>query len=138
MNRILLILISLLTMLLSACASDEKKIRHSAEGFLVGVANYRIEEARPYATPKTRCTTLDFIEKTIIPTLPDEVIQQTTPVTIKLERINLTTDTTATVDYTQTNPNGCTSNQIKLVKRQRKWQVELLTTIPLSSDQQNN
>ena len=124
--------------LLSACNSDEQKIKDAAQGYLDAMANYRIEEAEPYATEETRNITLQFVKQAIMPNLAPNVIPDNTPATIKINSVEITTDSTATVAYTKTTPNETLNETIGMLKRNDEWRVHLVVEIPTIFQLLNN
>ena len=122
---------ALLTVILTvACNNDERQIRRAAQGYLDAMANYRIEEAEPYATEETRNITLRFVQEAIMPNLAPNVIPDNTPASIEITSVDITTDSTATVVYTKTTPHETTNETIDLLKRNNEWRIHLVVDIP--------
>lgn len=117
-------------MLFCSCNNDEQQITQTAQGYLDAMANYRIKDAEPFATDETRNITLHSIEKFIIPNLDPSVIANATPATVKIDSIQKPCDTNATVYFTKTMPSAVESGTINLVKRNKKWQVDLVIELP--------
>lgn len=119
-----------LSMLAACCGSEKKLVEHSADKYLNAMANYNFFEAKKYCTPKTRQVTLSYIEKEIMPHLDSNYMQKNTPATIKVKRIKMTSDTTATVFYHKTTPIKSVDDSLQLVKFKDEWRANQVIVIP--------
>lgn len=117
--------------LLSACNGDKKEIEANALGYLNATGNYLIDEAMPYATKETRETTLTFLRDNLIPMTPQDYIRSNTPATITINNINILNDT-AYVTYTKNTPIQTLENEIRLVKEEGQWLVNVPLVLPNS------
>lgn len=118
-----------LLVLLVSCNNDEKKIIEAARKYLEATANYRIEEAYPYATKATRETTLPYITDIMMPMVDSNYIASNKPATIELDSLLIVGDT-AWVLYTKTTPLRQSINTIYLIKEEGKWLVDVPLDIP--------
>ena len=91
-------------LVLAACNSTEREVRSNAEKYIMALAEYDLDAARPYATEETCTMTLDFIESNIMPTVDTAYIAQNTPAEIKIDSIVFASDTAATVYYRKSTP----------------------------------
>jgi len=117
--------------LLSACNGDMKEIEANALGYLNATGNYLIDEAMPYATKETRETTLTFLRDNLIPMTPQDYIRSNPPATITINNINILNDT-AYVTYTKNTPIQTLENEIRLVKEEGQWLVNVPLVLPNS------
>lgn len=128
MKKHLLALFSI-CLILSACSNDERQIRNAAQGYLEATGNYNIEDAYPFATKKTRETTLPYITETLMNMVDSNYIKSNVPATIALDSL-LILDDTAWVVYTKTTPLRSLRNNICLIKEEGKWLVDVPLFIP--------
>lgn len=89
---------------LTACTNTEHKVRKNAEKYIKAMAEYDFEAARPFATEETQCTTLDFIESNIMPTVDTAYIAQNTPAKITIDSVCFASDSAATVYFRKSTP----------------------------------
>ena len=89
---------------LAACNSTEHKVRQNAERYIKAMAEYDFKGARPFATPETQHTTLDFIESNIMPTVDTAFVRQNTPAKITIDSVVFTSDTAARVHFRKSTP----------------------------------
>ena len=124
-----LIFLITISLVFSACNSEKQEIKKVAENYLDAMANYRIEEAEPYATEETRNITLRFAEEVIMPHLTPNVIPDNTPASVEITSVKITTDSTATVNYTLTRPLLTTNDTINLLKRNNEWRIHFVVDV---------
>jgi len=119
-----LCIIAFIALSMSACDSNKKQIKKTAYGYLNATANYRIEEAYPYATKNTCETTLSFLQNTLIPMTDSNYIAANTPATIVIDDIRVDGDS-AWVDYTKDTPIKKIEASVFLKKENGKWLVDI-------------
>ena len=85
--------------LLAGCNNTAKDIEKAAYGYLDAMGNYRIEDAKPYASTQTCDNTLDVIQKNLMPKVDTDYIKSNTPATIEILGVEMLSDTTAVVNY---------------------------------------
>ena len=121
---------SIIALLSVSCKSDEKMIEKNAYGYLYAMSNYRISEAKNYATTETVNHTLHFVEETIIPNLDPNVIKENTPAAIEINEVTIIDDSTAEVAYTSTTPKEVKSGKLDMVKENQEWKAKVIINIP--------
>ena len=129
MKRELFLVISV--MVLASCGSNpQKEIEKNAYGYLDAMGNYRIDDARPYASTPTCERTLDVLQKYILPKTDTNYIISNTPATIDILGVELLSDTTAVVSYSKTTPLQVQSGKLDMVKENGRWCAEVIITLP--------
>ncbi len=129
MKRILFVVISVV--LLASCGNNtQKEIKNSAYGYLYAMGNYRIDDARPYASTPTCERTLDVLQKYILPKTDTNYIVSNTPATIDILAVELLSDTTAVVSYSKTTPLQVQSGKLDMVKEGGRWCAEVIINLP--------
>lgn len=126
MKRLHLTLIALISLTAATCGGEKTLVKEAAFGYLDAMGNYRVADARPYATPQTQSITLDYIEKSIMPHANQADIARNTPATITIKRVKIINDTTARAYYRKVTPITRQNDSITLVKRDGAWKVSLL------------
>lgn len=111
----------MLLLLLSACDNSREEIKTAAYGYLNALGNYRIDEARPYATQETVDITLAFWEKAMAHA-DSSAFSNNIPAKITLGEVTIH-DTTASVAFHKSTPIKEQDGTIGLVKRNGKWLV---------------
>ncbi len=125
-------LLTIIAAIFTSCKSDQALIEQSAMGYLTAMGNYRISEAKPFATEETIENTLKTIEQYIMPNLDSTVIKENTPAIIKIDNITKTGDTTAEVSYVKYTPKQKQEGKLDMVKRKGEWKVQVRIQIPES------
>ncbi len=120
----------MVALLLVSCKGDERIIEKNAYGYLYAMSNYRISEAKQYATTETVNHTLHFVEETIIPNLDPNFVKQNTPATIEINQVTIIDDSTAEVAYTSTTPKEVKEGKLEMVKENQEWKAQVIITIP--------
>lgn len=118
-----------LILLFSACSNDEKKITDAAMGYLNATANYKIDDAFPFASKETRENTLPFIKEKLLPITDTASIRANTPATIEITEIRIGIDS-AEVDYIKNTPLNTSENTVLLIKEEGKWVVDIPLALP--------
>lgn len=113
-----------------ACQSEQNAVEKAAYGYLDAMGNYRIKDAEKYASPTTVENTLHNIEQYIMPKIDTTYVASNTPATIEITGVTITTDSTATVQYTKTTPIQVQNGELELVKIGGKWLAEVSIQIP--------
>ena len=129
MKKILFLVISV--MVLASCGNNpQKEIEKNAYGYLDAMGNYRIDDARPYASTPTCERTLDVLQKYILPKTDTNYIISNTPATIDILGVELLSDTTAVVSYSKTTPLQVQSGKLDMVKENGRWCAEVIIALP--------
>ena len=129
MKKILFVVISV--MVLASCGSNpQKEIEKNAYGYLDAMGNYRIDDARPYASTPTCERTLDVLQKYILPKTDTNYIISNTPATIDILAVELLSDTTAVVSYSKTTPLQVQSGKLDMVLEDGRWCAEVIIALP--------
>lgn len=116
-------MVSVLFLSLAACNRQGAEIADVAKAYAEAVGNYDFEAAEPYVTDETRATTLDFFKK--VGALTDtSYIRSNTPAIITIRKVNLVSDTTATVSYHKSTPISEQDDTLQLVCQQGRWLVD--------------
>lgn len=137
MTRLLKIFACLLTLCsFFACQQqtpEEVQLRHAAQGYLDAMANYRIEEARNYASEETCEGYIKFCLNVVMPNLDSNAradIAANTPATVKLGDITYTSDSTATIAFVKRTPKKKQDGTLNMIKREGEWRAHLLVSLP--------
>ena len=118
-------------MVLASCGSNpQKEIEKNAYGYLDAMGNYRIDDARPYASTPTCERTLDVLQKYILPKTDTNYIISNTPATIDILAVELLSDTTAVVSYSKTTPLQVQSGKLDMVLEDGRWCAEVIIALP--------
>ena len=126
------LLVGLAAALLSASCGhrDERQIRRAAQGYLDATANYRIDEAMPYAVPEMQKGAFPFM-KAMAARVDTAYILSNTPATVRITAVGIhEDDSTATVTYHKTTPIKQVESSLPLVRRHGQWLVKRLVSIP--------
>lgn len=125
MKRLHIIAIAFLSLTAATCGGEKTLVKEAAYGYLDAMGNYRIADARPYATPQTQKATLDYLES-IMTFANAEDIQKNTPAKITIKSIKMLSDTVAHAYYRKVTPIKTQNDSITLVKRNGEWKVNLI------------
>ena len=129
MKKILFLVISVVV--LASCGNNpQKEIHNTAYGYLDAMGNYRIDDARPYASTLTCERTLDVLQKYILPKTDTNYIVSNTPATIDILGVEVLSDTTAVVSYSKTTPLQVQSGKLDMVKENGRWCAEVIIALP--------
>ena len=126
MKRLHIVAIAFLSLTAATCGGEKTLVKDAAYGYLDAMGNYRISDARQFATPQTQKATLDYIEKDILPYVNPADIQQNTPAKITIKKIHMVNDTTAQAYYRKVTPIKVQNDSVMLVKRHGEWKVNLI------------
>jgi len=116
----------LFSIIITACKSDETIISETALGYLESVSNYRIDDAAPYATKKTKETTLKFIKDVVIPMTDTNYLKSAVPATVTIDSIKIIKSDTAIAYFTKVSPLNTVHNSVTLIKEEDNWLVNVL------------
>lgn len=96
----------IVSLTLTSCSSpsSERHLKHNAKHYVQAMADYRVEDAMPYATPETQQITLNYLLKNIMPHMDTNYIHSNTPAKITLDSVKYSNDSVATVFYRKTTP----------------------------------
>ena len=130
MKRILLGLIS--AVVLASCGDNpQKEIHNCAYGYLDAMGNYRIEDAKPYASRQTCEKTLEVLQKSLMPKVDTNYIKSNTPATIEILGVEVLSDTTAVVNYKKTTPITVQNDgRLDMIKEDGRWCAEVIIALP--------
>ncbi len=129
MKKILFLVISV--MVLASCGNNpQKEIEKTAYDYLYAMGNYRLDDARPYASTPTCERTLDVLQKYILPKTDTNYIISNTPATIDILAVEVLSDTTAEVRYSKTTPLQVQSGKLDMVKEDGRWCAEVIINLP--------
>ena len=119
-----------LLFLLCCCDSTEsRQIERAAYGYLDALGNYRIDDARPYATQQTCDVTLDFFNH-IMPMVDTAYVISNTPAEIVIKSVCRETDTTAYVLFHKSTPIIQQDDTLRMVKRDGRWLAHVVIVVP--------
>lgn len=118
-------------LLLTSCQErqERKVIEKVAYNYLDAMANFRIDDAVPYASKQTREETIPFAKNFLLANTDSSVIIASTPATIVIDSINVANDT-ATISYTQTNPLRVKMSTITAIKEEGQWVIDVPLMLP--------
>lgn len=121
MMKKVFVLLILLSFVFVSCHQEQKNIEQVAYAYLEALANYKVEEAKPYATPETCKTTLAISEQ-LLAMVDTAYIISDTPAIIDIQEIIVENDTMAVVKYVKNTPlKHDMKGELRLVKRERQW-----------------
>lgn len=124
------ILFSILGILLLSSCSEQKTIEKAAYDYLDAMGNYRIEDAKPYASRQTCEKTLDVLQKSLMPKVDTNYIKSNTPATIEILGVEVLSDTTAVVNYKKTTPITVQNDgRLDMIKEDGRWCAEVIINI---------
>lgn len=102
MKKILILPLLIALAAVTACQHKDM-LRENALTYIQAMADYRIDDAYPYATLETQKNTLDYF-KHIMYIVDSSYIKSNTPAKITLDSIVPTSDTSATVYFHKKTP----------------------------------
>ncbi len=119
------------TLLTASCQQrqERKNIEQAAYRYLDAMANFRIDDAIPYASKQTREETIPFAKNFLLANTDSSVIAASTPATIVIDSIKVGNDT-AIVSYTQTNPLRIKISSITVIKEDGQWLIDMPLALP--------
>lgn len=101
-----------------------------AYDYELALGNYDLEQAERFATAETKAKTLPVAKK-LVASVSRENIEANMPAKIKITKVKLTSDTTATAYWKKTTPIKKVSGSLELRKRNGVWQAhDMIKTIP--------
>lgn len=124
-----LMLALLAAAVLSACDNAKTEIEQAARGYLDALGNYRIADARPYATEQTCDVTLTFFDTLMAHTDP-QAYADNIPAEITINGVTMTSDSTATVAFHKSTPSIQQDGSVEVVKVDGRWLVDQVIDIP--------
>ena len=104
-----------------SCNREKREVERIAQAYLDAETNFRIEEARKYASPEFM-PMLNQIENFVLPNMPDEVLKSIIPNKITIKNTEIFGDT-AIVSFHASNPTQETDAQIMMVRYDTAWLV---------------
>lgn len=131
MKKIFKAYIVIITMLLCvgsatcSCGNPKRTIRQVAYQYLDAMANYRVEDAVPYCTPETQEGVIR-VGHNLVKAVEPGYIESDTPAKIKIKKVKITSDTTATVSFHKSTPLKEQNGEVNLVFRNGQWKVHIL------------
>ncbi len=118
----------------STCRTQQKKskeeqaLRIDAQGYLDAMANYRFDDAIPYASQETCESTIPLFHA-ILASTDSSFLKDYTPATIQIDSVHLY-DSTATVFFTKSMPLGTRRQELDMICRAGTWQAHVITQTP--------
>ena len=117
------VVLTLLSVFFISCNQEEKRIEQVAQAYLDALANYRVEDAKPYATEET-CNTTLLIAEQLVTMVDTAYIISDTPATIDIQEVAIENDSMAVVKYVKNTPiKHNMLGSLHLVKRGHKWEA---------------
>lgn len=128
-----------MTIVGSSCGNNRNgvsAVKKAAYGYLMAMANYKVDEAIPYCTIETQNGVLvksrNMVEQ--MNRSDSSYIKKDTPAKIEILSVEMINDTTAIAHYHKTTPFPKDMNgQVDLVKRNGQWLVHIVTAEPHQS-----
>lgn len=119
MRKIIIILV--LLVIFVSCNRETKKIENTARAYLEALANYRVDEAKDYATMET-CNTTLLISEQLLTMVDTAYILSDTPATIDIQEVVIENDSVSVVKYVKNTPlKHDMKGELCLVKRNNQW-----------------
>ena len=121
----------MLALLTASCEqqAERKAIRKVAYSYLDAMANFRIDDAIPFASQQTREQTIPFAKNFLLANTDTSVILASTPASIVIDSIKVGNDT-AIVSYTETNPLRVKMSTITAIKEEGQWVIDVPLILP--------
>lgn len=126
----LLSLALVLPFLASTCDNEQSDIKSVAYKYLDAMGNYRIADAKPYATKATKDNTIAFILESVMPYMDSSYITKNTPAKITIKGIRMVDDTHARVAFRKVTPIKTQNDSVTVVKVGSLWKVDQVMTAP--------
>lgn len=89
------------------------------------MANYRFDDATPFATEETAITTI-HTANILIRNIDSSYIESDMPANIEITRVDILDDTTADVTYRKTTPIKDFSGTLQMRKRNGQWLAHVI------------
>ncbi len=105
----------------NSCHKNDKAIKQNALQYAQAMADYRVEDAKAYATAETRERTLQFFIDNIVPHVDSAYIASNTPATIEITSVEHLTDTSAIVHYRKKSPIQEVDASVEMRLRSGQW-----------------
>lgn len=116
-----LCILSVSLLLAIACEnSEERSIRHNAQGYLDAMGAYEIDSAYSYATKETQEITLPVAKKLTAIT-DSNYIRRNTPATTEILSIKQINDSVAVVKFHKKTPIASFDGQLEMHKENGQW-----------------
>ncbi len=109
-------------------SEEEQVLRTAAQGYLDAMANYRFDDAIPYASRETCENTIPLFHS-ILASTDSSFLKDYTPATIQIDSVRIQ-DSTATVFFTKTMPLGMRQQELTMICRNNTWQAHVITATP--------
>lgn len=119
----------LVPLLLVGCTTTEQQIRRSAQHYLDATSRYDVADACLYCTPET-ADGLRLLDTTVMRIVDSSYIQRNMPATVKITSINMTSDTTAEVEYHKHTPVSDFDGKVDMVLRDGDWLASVKIVVP--------
>ncbi len=129
------LLFSLFLPLFFACnnrngnCDDYPEIADAAYGYLDAVANFRFDDAIPYASPQTQANTIPFFINMLNFVHPDSIAAKL-PAEVTLYNVIPVNDTSARVVYRKADKRVDHTDTLDMVLVDGKWTAEVLIAVP--------
>lgn len=114
----------------SCQTSDKKLAKQVAYEYEQALGNYDLDQAARYATAETIAKTIPIARK-MVAAVSRENIEANMPAKIKITKVKITSDTTATAYWKKKTPIKKNSGTLELRKRNGVWQAhDMIKTMP--------
>lgn len=131
-------ILTALMLLAAACGNNENTaIESAAKGYAQALADYRVDDAVPYASHRTSEVTLNFY-RMVVGKLDPADIAANTPADITILNIKQLTDTTAYAVYHKSSPLTNINDTLRMIKEEGRWVVNQVIIIPSILDTTNH
>lgn len=118
---------------ITACScqtSEKKQVKQVAYEYELALGNYNIDRAALFATAETRAKTLP-VARHLMKSVSRENIEANMPAEIRISKVKLTSDTTATAYWSKKTPIKQCSGTVELRKRNGVWKAhDMIKTVP--------
>lgn len=132
-SKVLLFAFATIVFATASCqqpTSDKKQVKQVAYAYEQALGDYDLAVARHYATEETKSKTLVVAEK-LMKSVSRENIEANMPAKIKISKVKILSDTTATANWHKETPIKECSGTLELRKRNGKWLAhDMIKTIP--------
>lgn len=119
----------MLAITLCACNNEKREVERISLGYLDAMGNYRLDEAKPFATQRTVDVTLDFYRR-LMPMIDSAYLAANTPAVVSIRKVQMLTDTTAIALFHKSTPASSVDDTLHLLKEDGQWLVHEVIVIP--------
>lgn len=116
-------------LLLAACSGTDRQLEDNARAYATAMANYRFDNARPFATDETADVTLRFYSQ-LMRSADTAYINANIPAEITIRSVDMTSDSTALVAYSKKSPGTKRDCTLRMKLVQGRWLADDVIDIP--------